>query len=120
MPDFVDFEDAAAAIADFQASGFHGPLNYYRAIQPYFDQAGAFVGAKVGQPSFLIIGSDDGMVRMRDVPEAELRRTATDLRGYLRLDGVGHWLQLEATERVNEALLGFLREVIGPSRQRIA
>ena len=120
LPDFVDAEDAAAAIADFHVSGFPAPLNYYRAIQPYFDQAGAFVGAKIGQPSFFVVGSDDGMVRMRDVPEAELRRTATDLRGYLRLDGVGHWLQLEATERVNEALLGFLREVIGSSDQRLA
>jgi pimeloyl-ACP methyl ester carboxylesterase len=27
---------------------------------------------------------------------------------YERLDGVGHWMQLEAPERINELLLDFL------------
>lgn len=40
-----------------------------------------------------------------------MRKAASDLRGFLRLEGVGNWPQLEASDRVNEALLGFLREV---------
>lgn len=28
--------------------------------------------------------------------------------GYERIEGAGHWLQLDATERVNELLLEFL------------
>lgn len=111
LPDFADPDDAAAAIAEFQRFGFHAPLNYYRAIQPYFDEAGAFAGATIRQPSFFAFGTEDGMVRMRETSEDVLRKTATDLRGFLRLDGVGHWPQLEATDQVNEALLGFLREV---------
>ncbi|WP_422394933.1 alpha/beta fold hydrolase [Nocardia vulneris] len=27
---------------------------------------------------------------------------------YERLDGVGHWLQLEAPDKLNELLVGFL------------
>lgn len=111
LPDFVDPDDAAAAIAEFQRFGFHGPLNYYRAMQPYFEEAGAFVGATVRQPSFFAFGTEDGMVKMREMPEDALRKSATDLRGFLRLDGIGHWPQLEATDRVNEALLGFLEQV---------
>lgn len=107
-PDFTDTEDMAAAVAEFQRDGFHGPLNYYRAIQPYFDQAGAFAGATIRQPSFFAFGEDDGMVRMRRTEEEELRATLTDLRGLLPLPGVGHWPQLEATEDVNRALLDFL------------
>ncbi len=111
LPDFVDSTDALAAIAEFQRFGFHAPLNYYRAIQPYFEQASAFVGATVRQPSYFAFGAEDGMVKMRDIPEADVRKTATDLRGFLRLDAVGHWPQLEATDRVNEVLLGFLKDV---------
>lgn len=111
LPDFVDADDAADAIADFGRGGFHGPLNYYRAIQPYYDMAGAFAGATVRQPSFFAFGSEDGLMKMREPDRDGLRKTATDLRGFLRLEGAGHWPQLEATDHVNAALLGFLAEV---------
>ena len=48
-----------AAVADFQRRGFHGPLNYYRAIQPFADMSGAFRGARVAQPSFFLTGAAD-------------------------------------------------------------
>ena len=111
LPSFVNPDDAAAAIAEFQRFGFRAPLNYYRAMPPYFDEAGAFVGATIRQPSFYAFGAEDGMVRMRDTPEEAVRKAAPDLRGFLRLPGVGHWPQLEATDQVNDALLGFLRDV---------
>ena len=110
LPEFVDPQDASEAIAAFQRFGFHAPLNYYRAIQPYFDEAGAFVGASIRQPSFFAFGTVDGMAILRQPSEADLKKTATDLRGFLPLENIGHWPQLEATDRVNEALLGFLSD----------
>ncbi len=111
IPAFVDRDDMLAAIGEFERNGFNGPLNYYRAMQPYFDQAGALAGATIDQPSFFAFGEEDGMVKMRRTEEADLRKLARDLRGFVPLEGVGHWPQLEATDRVSEALLGFLREV---------
>lgn len=111
LPAFVDPDDAAEAIAEFERSGFHAPLNYYRAMQPYFDQAGAFIGVTIDQPSFFAFGAEDGMARMRETPENAVRAAAPGLRGFLRLEGAGHWPQLEATAVVNDALLGFLRDV---------
>ncbi len=111
IPPFADPADVGVAIAGFERDGFHGPLNYYRAIQPYFDQAGAFVGAPIRQPSFFAFGTEDGMVRMRAIREADLAQNATDLRGFLPIEGIGHWPQLEATEVVNRALTDFLHEV---------
>lgn len=111
LPDFVDRDDMNAAIEEFQRNGFRGPLNYYRAMQTYFDEAAAFAGATVAQPSFFAFGEEDGMVRMRKTEEDDLRKLAPGLRGFLPLEGIGHWPQLEATGRVNGALLGFLREV---------
>ena len=108
IPPFAERRDVEAAIADFERDGFRGPLNYYRAIQPYFDQAGAFAGAHIGQPSFFAFGTWDGLVRMRAVQEPDVARSATDLRGFLSIEGVGHWPQLEASDVVNRALVEFL------------
>jgi pimeloyl-ACP methyl ester carboxylesterase len=45
--------------------------------------------------------------------EGQMKQSATQVSGrfrYERLDGPGHWLQLEAPERVNELLIDFLAE----------
>ena len=110
VPAWADADDVAAAIIDFQRTGFHGPLNYYRAIQPFFDMAGAFAGATIRQPSFFLMGKADGLAKIRAVTESGLRRSLPGLRGFVALDGVGHWPQLEATAAVNDALLGFLAD----------
>lgn len=112
-PSFVDVDDMAAAVAEFERNGFHGPLNHYRAIQPYFDQAGAFAGATIRQPSFFMVGGVDGMLAVRRMTEDDLLPVLPDLRGFVVLDGVGHWPQLEATAAVNSALVSFLDQVVG-------
>ena len=113
IPPFADRADVEAAIRGFERDGFRGPLNYYRAIQPYFDEAGAFAGSLVRQPSFFAFGTEDGMARLRAPRREDLVRIATDLRGFLPIEGAGHWLQLEASDIVNRELVGFLHEVGG-------
>lgn len=108
LPGWMDDHDLRAAVADFQRTGFHGPLNYYRAIQPFFDMAGAFSGAVVRQPSFFLMGKADGLSKVRTTTEEGLRRSLPGLHGFMALDGIGHWPQLEATDAVNEAIRGFL------------
>ncbi len=56
VPDYVEHN-----IAEFQRTGFHGGLNYYRAAEPYFNLSAAFKGAKITQPSFFIWGKADGL-----------------------------------------------------------
>jgi pimeloyl-ACP methyl ester carboxylesterase len=111
IPDWADAEDVAAAIAEFTRNGFRGPLNYYRAIQPFSDMAGAFAGAMIRQPSCFLTGRADGIAKTRAVTEEGLRRSLPGLRGFVALEGVGHWPQLEATAAVNAALLGFLADM---------
>ena len=109
IPSFANREDVEVAIAGFERDGFHGPLNIYRAMQSYFEEAGAFVGAKIRQPAFFAFGTADGMIKMRAFKEGDLAKSVTNLQGYLPIEGVGHWPQLEACEIVNEALVGFLK-----------
>ena len=110
IPPFADREDAETMIAGFQRDGFHGPLNIYRGMQPYFDQAKAFAGAKIRQPAFFAYGTADSMIKMRALNEEDLKPAVPNLQGFLPLEGVGHWPQLEASEAVNEALVAFLNK----------
>jgi pimeloyl-ACP methyl ester carboxylesterase len=110
IPPFADRDDVEIMIAGFQRDGFHGPLNIYRGMQPYFDQAKAFAGKKILQPAFFVFGAADGMIKFRAPKEADLAPTVPNLEGFLPIEGVGHWPQLEASEIVNEALVGFLEK----------
>jgi pimeloyl-ACP methyl ester carboxylesterase len=115
IPPFADRDDAEIMIAGFQRDGFHGPLNIYRGMEPYFDQAKAFAGKKIEQPAFFVFGTADGMIKIRALKEEELIPSVPNLQGYLHIDGVGHWPQLEASDVVNDALVAFLNTTRAPA-----
>ena len=61
LPSWAPHDYVEHNIAEFQRTGFHGGLNYYRAAEPYFDLSAPFKGAKIAQPSFFIWGKADGL-----------------------------------------------------------
>lgn len=104
--DYVDHN-----IAEFQRTGFHGGLNYYRGAEPWFALSAPFKGAKISQPSFFMTGKADGLKILYPLTEAQLRVGLPGLVGTYETDGVGHWVQHEAPQAVNEQLLKFLHTV---------
>ncbi len=95
----------------FTRSGFRGGLNWYRNIALNWRIGLPLHGAPILQPSLFIAGARDGVIRMpghEPTPE-RLARALPNLRGVHLIDDVGHWVQQEAPEAVNAALLGFLR-----------
>jgi pimeloyl-ACP methyl ester carboxylesterase len=102
---YSDEQPLRATIAEFQRIGFHGALNYYRAVQPYFDLCGAYRGAKITQPAYFMWGKSDGLYPIYQLTEAKLRDRLPSLAGYVGLDGVGHWVQHEATDQVSQHLV---------------
>jgi pimeloyl-ACP methyl ester carboxylesterase len=111
LPAWIERDYLAHNIAEFQRTGFHGALNYYRAVQPFFDLSGAYIGAKISQPSYFIWGKSDGLFQIYQLTEAEMRERCPGLAGYVGLDGVGHWVQHEAADQVSQQLVGFARSV---------
>jgi pimeloyl-ACP methyl ester carboxylesterase len=111
LPGWVDPDYLAHNVAEYQRTGFHGALNYYRAVQPYFDLSAAFTGAKISQPSYFMWGNSDGLIPIYKLTEASMRERAPALKGYVGLDDVGHWVQHEAADRVNRDLVAFARSV---------
>jgi pimeloyl-ACP methyl ester carboxylesterase len=111
LPSWIEPDYLAHNIAAFQRTGFHGALNYYRAVQPYFDLSSAYRAAKISQPAYFVWGKSDGLFPVYQLTEAKLRERLPGLAGYVGLEGVGHWVQHEAADQVSEQLVDFARSV---------
>ena len=117
VPSWADPAYVQHTIRAFENTGFRGGLNYYRAADETFDLTPALKGALVTQPSFYVWGAADGLCRFfHPTPPTveELRRAAPGLVDVVRLEGVGHWIQHEAGDRLNAELLKFLDAIGSP------
>jgi pimeloyl-ACP methyl ester carboxylesterase len=100
--------DADQVIADLEADGSLTPgLNYYRANIP----PDSWIAPPLQLPP--IQAPTMGIWSTADIALTELQMTdsASNIAGpwrYERLDGPGHWMQLEAPDKVNALLLDFL------------
>jgi len=108
LPSWAEPDYVAHNINEFQRTGFHGGLNYYRAYEPYFYLSAPWKGAKITQPSFYMVGKVDGLHELFPTTAEQLRPGLPGLAGMVELDGVGHWVQHEASAEVSEQLLKFL------------
>nr|WKF55667.1 Epoxide hydrolase A [Paraburkholderia busanensis] len=111
LPSWVSPDYVAHNIIEFQRTGFHGGLNYYRAAEPYFVLSAPWKGAKVVQPSFFIWGKADRLRELYPLSLSDLRAGLPNLAGGLELDNVGHWVQHEVAAEVSDQLLKFVRTV---------
>ena len=110
FPLWLTPEDLDYFTANFEASGFRGPINRYRNQERDFVNLPDMGVRPVAQPSCFIAGGKD-IVR-RFVPDHDLYEdvamNCTDLRFSTIIDGAGHWVQQEAPREVNAALFQFL------------
>ena len=84
-------------VAEFQRTGFHGGLNYYRAAEPIFELSAAFKGAKIAEPSFFIWGEMDRLKELYPLTIDQLRDGLPGLVGGMELDNIGHSGATEAS-----------------------
>ncbi|MBW9070161.1 alpha/beta fold hydrolase [Agrobacterium pusense] len=111
LPNWADPAYVKHNVETFQRTGFRGGLNHYRGAQKTFEHLVAFKGVLIKQPSLYIWGDADGLCRLfHPVPPTveEMRETAPAIVDVVRLEGVGHWPQHEARDRVNAEIINFL------------
>lgn len=100
--------DIDAVIADLERDGSLTPgLNYYRANVP----PESYLGPPLDLPP--VHADTMGIWSSGDfaLTEAQMTHSASHVAGrwrYERLEGPGHWMQLQAREAVNELLVDFL------------
>ncbi|SBU98248.1 Pimeloyl-ACP methyl ester carboxylesterase [Streptomyces sp. Ncost-T6T-1] len=117
VPEWAEPDYVEHTIRSFEKSGFHTGINHYRGAQVTFELMSAFKGAVIQQPSLYVWGGDDGLCQLfHPTPPTrdELLHLAPGLVDVVRLDGVGHWPQHEAADRVNAEVIKFLRGLDAP------
>jgi len=108
MRDWASHPDADDVIAELEKSGSLTPaLNYYRANVP----PQALIEPPLQLPP--VKASTMGVWSTGDIALTEKQMTGSEAHvegpwRYERVDGPGHWMQLEAPNAVNELLLDFL------------
>jgi len=119
FPGWLTPDDLDYFTANFEAGGFRGPLNRYRNQERDFNTLPEMGVKPIAQPSCFIAGAKD-IVR-HFVPNLDLYEDVgghcTDFRFSKIIEGAGHWVQQEAPEQVNAALLEFL-DSLGQSSSR--
>lgn len=95
----------------FSASGFFGPVSYYRNLDANYELVKDLPADRLTMPSYFIGGTLDPVNLMDPGGPERMRTTLPNFRGFTMIEGAGHWTQQEAPEAFNRALLGFLKDL---------
>src|SRR5204863_2069093 len=93
--------DLSVYAAAFRASGFGGPLSWYRAMDKTWERTAHLAHAKVEQPALYMAGDRDPVVLFNQRAIARMPSLVPRLSAMHFLPGAGHWTQQERPEEVN-------------------
>lgn len=97
-------------VAEFEASGFRGPLNYYRNHNLTWELTEG-APSTISQPAMFMAGDKDGVIMMAAEALKQMETTVPNQVLHELIPGAGHWTQQEAPEAVNKGILKFLEQV---------
>jgi pimeloyl-ACP methyl ester carboxylesterase len=106
-PGFWTAEDEELYVETFTRTGFTGGLNWYRNLDRNWELTADVADRRIEQPALFLTGSRDPVRTF--MPAESMDGWVPGLRERIVLDGPGHWVQQEAPDAVNAALLDFLR-----------
>ncbi|TCW85731.1 epoxide hydrolase [Burkholderia sp. SRS-46] len=112
-PAWLDDLDFDACVRAFEASGFRGGLNYYRNLDRNWELQAAFNDLLVQPPALYLVGEYDTGLAIPGMHEiiGAMPKLVPHLRDSQIIPRAGHWLQQEAPDRVNVAVIEFLRNL---------
>ncbi len=108
-PEWLSEQELDVYVDAFERTGFTGGLNWYRNIDRNWELSEQFAERRIEQPSLFLTGELDPVRNF--MPAEAMNGWVTDLRAQIVVDGAGHWVQQQAPQDVNAALLDFLREL---------
>lgn len=102
-------QDDLDVYVDGFSHGFTGALNWYRASDLVWEQTAEFADEPIQCPAVFVAGARDTVVEMFGAAGLEsMRDLAPGLTGIHVIEGAGHFVQMEAADRVNEIFGDFL------------
>ena len=105
-PAWLGEDELEVYVRAFERTGFTGGLNWYRNIDRNWRVTEPFSGRRIEQPAMFLTGERDPVRSF--MPAQAMDGWVTDLRSTVVVPGAGHWVQQEAPQAVNAALLEFL------------
>lgn len=114
LPGWLGEADLAYYVSQFEISGMRGPINRYRNFERDWEALPQLAHEKITQACFFIAGTRDPALTMFTGADTlgRMKSLTDDFRGERLIEGIGHWVQQEAPGETNEALLGFLKELV--------
>ena len=107
LPAWLTQPDIDAFVTEYAASGFTGPLNWYRNMDRNWELTGAWQHAPVLVPALFIAGDRDPVLSF--VKADDMHAVVPKLTRSVILPGCGHWTQQERPEEVSAAIIEFLQ-----------
>ena len=108
QPDWMRESDLDVYVERFQHSGLTGPINWYRAMDASWRQQKEDGRERIHPPALFIAGKEDPVIQFAGKALERMPTMMDDLREVVLLDDLGHWIQMEAPEAVNQHLGAFL------------
>ena len=102
-------QELAVYVDAFDRTGFTGGLNWYRNIDRNWELTEAVADRHVVAPALFLTGELDLVQKF--MPAAAMNGWVDDLRAEIVVPEAGHWVQQQAPDAVNAALLEFLAEL---------
>lgn len=113
LPGWLTREDLDYYVDEFTRAGFQGGINYYRNIDRNWELMAPHAKDEIQLPVLFIAGEKDMVIggASRDALFEGMSKQVTGLRDVVLFPGIGHWVQQEAAEQTNAAMLEFLQDL---------
>ncbi|NQU65318.1 MAG: alpha/beta hydrolase [SAR324 cluster bacterium] len=110
LPAWLSQADLDYYVNEFEQTGFRGGINYYRNFHRNWEITPQLTNAKIKQPTLFIAGAEDMVIggANKEALEKLMKEAVPDLRDVVLVPKIGHWIQQEAPEETNRAILKFL------------
>ena len=110
LPSWLSQDDLDYIVDHFERSGFRGGVNYYRNFDRNWEITEPFTDATIDVPTIFIAGVHDAVIggATAEALDQNMSSSISDLRRVVLIADTGHWVQQEAPEQTNAALLDFL------------
>lgn len=116
LPEWLAQEDLDYYVSQFEKAGFRGGVNYYRNFDLTWELT-KDLDQTISVPTLFIAGEKDMVINgaSKAQLEAGMAATVPQLTEAVLIPGIGHWVQQEAPEETNAAMVEFLKGLQAPS-----
>jgi pimeloyl-ACP methyl ester carboxylesterase len=109
LPEWLTEDDLDTYVAQFERSGFFGPISWYRNLDADHQLVKDLPFPSI--PTGFIAGTRDLVIANRPGYVESMEHSLPDHRRSVLLEGIGHWTQQEAPEEFNSALLAMIGDL---------